>query len=158
VGYFDGTSYKIVAEDIAYANGINLDHSRDILFVASPRHSKVIVYDIQDDGSLKKEDEIPCGSGVDNIEFDENGSLWIGSHPNGLATIPYFEGDNEFSPSEIVVVNYKKKGEHEVHSIYESDGKDMSASTVAIPYKDRVYVGNVMDDHFISLERTKVKK
>ncbi len=152
VGYFDGQAYKIVAEDIAYANGINLDQKRDILYVASPRHHKVISYDINDDGTLDKIEDIPCDSGVDNIEIDESGKLWIGSHPKSLMTLPYFAGSNEYSPSEIVTIDYRGKGDYDVRSIYESDGKDMSASTVAIRYGDKIYVGNVMDDHFIALD------
>jgi len=152
VGYYDGSSYKIVAEDIAYANGINLDLKRDILFVASPRHVKVISYDINEDGTLQKIEDIPCDSGVDNIEIDPSGKLWIGSHPKALLTLPYFAGDREFSPSEIITIDYRGKGDYDVKSIYESDGRDMSASTVAFQYREKVYIGCVMDDHFIALD------
>ena len=152
VGYFDGSKYRIVAEDIAYANGINIDHSKDILFVASPRHVKVIPYNIKEDGSLDKIEEIPCKSGVDNIEMGPDGKLWIGSHPKALLTLPYFAGTRAYSPSEIITIDYRGKGDYDVKSIYESDGVDMSASTVALPYKDKIYIGCVMDDHFIALD------
>jgi len=36
--YFDGKNYKEVANGIAYANGINYDRARKLLFVVSPRN------------------------------------------------------------------------------------------------------------------------
>ena len=37
VMYFDGKNYRQVADKIAYANGINFDTKRNLIFVASPR-------------------------------------------------------------------------------------------------------------------------
>jgi len=37
VVYFDGTEYREVADGIAYANGINYDKKRNLIFVASTR-------------------------------------------------------------------------------------------------------------------------
>ncbi len=156
VGYYDGSDYSIVAEDIAYANGINIDRVKNVLYVASPRGMLVKVYNLKSDGGLDHAVDIDCSSGVDNIELDEDGLVWIGSHPNLLASSSYFEGGNEYSPSEIITIDYDSADDYKVASIYESDGTDMSASTVAIPYNGKVYVGNVMDDHFIILDQSKL--
>jgi len=91
---------------------------------------------------------------VDNIELDENGKLWIGSHPKLLSFTSYAAGGSEIAPSEIVTIAYHSQDQYEVESIYENDGSHMSASTVAIPYQGKVYVGNVMDDHFIVLDQS----
>lgn len=157
VGYFNGRDCKIVAEDIAYANGINIDPNKNVIYVASPRGMLVKVYNLKSDGDLDHVVDIDCNSGVDNIELDEDGLVWIGSHPNLLVSSSYFEGGSEHSPSEIITIDYKSEDDYEVSSIFESDGSDMSASTVAIPYQNKVYVGNVMDDHFIVLDRSKLK-
>ena len=156
VVYFDGVDYKEVAKDIAYANGINIDTDEHVMYVASPRDMLVKVYNLNDDGSLDHQVDIDCNSGVDNIELDEDGLIWIGSHPNLLASSAYFAGGQPYSPSEIITIDYKSADDYKVSSVFESDGSDMSASTVAIPYKNKVYVGNVMDDHFIILDRDKL--
>jgi len=49
--YFDGTTYREVATGIAYANGINYDVKRNLLYVASPRKFLVKVYKTNADGS-----------------------------------------------------------------------------------------------------------
>ena len=153
VVYYDGNSYREVASGIAYANGINYDPDRNLLFVASPRGFLVKVYETEKDGSLSFIEDIPCGTGVDNIEFDEEGNLWIGSHPNLLRFSAYAAGKKETSPSEIIKIAYRKKGDYTVEKIYVETGEDMSASTVAATYNNLIFVGNVMDDNFLILEK-----
>lgn len=151
VMYFDGEKYTKVASGIAYANGINYDPARRLLFVASPRGFKVKVYSANSDGSLQFIEDIDCNTGVDNIEFDTAGNLWIGSHPNLLAFSSYAGGNKEIAPSEINKISYRGKGDYSVEIVYLNDGSEMSASTVAVPYKDIIVTGNVMDEHFMIL-------
>ena len=152
--YFDGTSFREVADGIAYANGINYDAKRNLLFVASPRKFLVKVYSRNDDGSLTFIEDIQCGTGVDNIEFDIEGNLWIGAHPNLLRFAAYAKGNKATSPSELIKIEYRGKNDYSIETVYENDGTEMSASTVAAPYKDIILTGNVMDTHFLVLKRT----
>lgn len=151
--YYDGENYKEVANGIAYANGINYDSKRKLLFVASPRKFLVKVYSKNDDGSLNFIEDIDCGTGVDNIEFDQDGNLWIGSHPNLLRFASYAKGNKETSPSEIIKIQYKDKNDYTIEKKYINDGSEMSASTVAAPYNDLIITGNVMDSHFLILQK-----
>lgn len=151
--YFNGKNYSEVADGIAYANGINLDAKRNLLFVASPRKFQVKVYNKSSDGSLEFIESIDCGTGVDNIEFDTEGNLWIGAHPNLLRFTSYAKGKKETSPSEIIKIIYTTKGDYTIEQIYIEDGSEMSASTVAAPFGNLILTGNVMDDKFLILER-----
>lgn len=107
VVYYDSNTYREVANGIAYANGINYDQNRELVYVASPRRFAVNVYSKQEDGSLSYIENIPCGTGVDNIELDRNGNLWIGSHPNLLRFTAYVAGKKDTAPSEIIKVVYR---------------------------------------------------
>ncbi len=153
VVYYDGENYKEVATGIGYANGINFDPKRNLLFVASPRKFLVKVYSRKTDGSLEFIEDIPCGTGVDNIEFDAEGNLWIGAHPSLLTFTLYMAGKKEFSPSEVVKINYKGKGDFTVDKIFLDDGTTISASTVAAPYRDLILVGNLKDDALLVLKK-----
>ncbi|MCH7525597.1 MAG: SMP-30/gluconolactonase/LRE family protein [Bacteroidetes bacterium] len=152
--YFDGENYIEVDKGIAYANGLNFDAKRNLLFVASPRKFLVKVYSKNSDGSLNFIEDIPCGTGVDNIEFDTKGNLWIGAHPNLLKFTAYAKDKEEFSPSEIIKIEYKGKNDYTVEKIYVNDGTEMSASTVAAPFGNLIFTGNVMDDKFLILKRS----
>lgn len=153
VVYFDGEEHRIVAGDIAYANGINYDSNRDLLFVASPREFLVKVYKTNPDSSLDFIEDIKTGTGVDNIEFDLKGRLWIGCHPNLLTFAAYAGGSRSISPSEIITIDYRSKGDHSQESIFMDDGSIVSAATVAVPFGDKVFIGTVMDDEVVVWER-----
>jgi len=152
VVYFDGENYTEVADGIAYANGINFDVERKLLFVASPRNFLVKVFAKNENGSLNFIEDIDCKTGVDNIEFDTEGNLWIGSHPNLLHFAAYAKGKKEIAPSEIIKINYKDTGDYIIEQIYMEDGSTMSASTVAATFGDLILTGNVMDDEFLILK------
>jgi arylesterase/paraoxonase len=151
--YFDGENYTEVAKGIAYANGINFDKKRKLLFVASPRKFLVKVYTVNSDNSLSFIENIDCKTGVDNIEFDSEGNLWIGAHPNLLHFAAYAKGDKKYSPSEIIKIKYRKKGDYTIEQMYMEDGNLMSGSTVAATFGDLILAGNVMDNKFLILER-----
>jgi arylesterase/paraoxonase len=152
--YFDGEKYTEVADGIAYANGINFDKKRKLLFVASPRKFLVKVFTVNTDNSLRFVEDIDCKTGVDNIEFDSEGDLWIGAHPNLLHFAAYAKGNKEYSPSEIIKIKYQKKGAYTIDQMYIEDGSLMSGSTVAATFGNLILAGNVMDDKFLIMERT----
>lgn len=145
---YDG-KYRVVADGINYANGINISHDQSQLLVASPRAFELIYFNIQSDGTLKHDRSLDVGSGIDNIELDENGDLWMGSHPSLLAFASYAAGKKEIAPSEIIKVS----GDDKVESLYENDGTTMSASSVVAPYGDLLFVGTVMDEYLVVLKK-----
>ena len=151
--YCNGQDYLQVAEGIAYANGINYEKDRELLFVASPRGFLVKVYSRNSDGRLSFIEDIPCGTGVDNIEFDLDGNLWIGSHPNLLRFSAYARGKKKTSPSEIIKITYKAKGDYDIETVFLDKGSTMSGSTVAATFSDLIFTGNVMDDKFLILKK-----
>jgi len=153
VVYFDGKDYRIVDDGITYANGINYDKSKKRLFVASPRSFLTKVYNVLEDGSLDHVEDIDCNTGVDNIEFDADGKIWIGCHPNLLHFAEYAAGRQEKAPSELIKIDYRGKGDYELETVYMSDGSDMSACTVAAVHDDLIFLGNVMDPGFLVLKR-----
>lgn len=153
--YFNGQDYSVAADGISFANGINLDRERNLLFVASPRRFCVKVYEPMEDGSLEFIEDIPCGTGVDNIEFDHEGNLWIGCHPDLLYFAGYAKGRKDISPSEIIKIEYRAQGDYTVTSVYENDGSQLSATSVASPYGDLIFTGTVKDDKMLILKPAK---
>lgn len=150
VYYADG-EYRKVADGIAYANGINFDPKRNLMYVASARGFLVNVYSRETDGSLTFIEDIDCKTGVDNIEFGEDGSLWIGAHPNLLRFNAYSKGKAATAPSEIIRVRYDQKGSYMVDKIFIGTGERISGCSVAAVFGDLIFVGNVMDKRMLVL-------
>ena len=153
--YFDGQKFSVAADGISFANGINFDPERNLLFVASPRRFLVKVFEVNSDNSLEFVEDIPCGTGVDNIEFDEEGNLWVGCHPDLLHFASYAKKKKDTSPSEIVKIAYRAKGDYTVTSVYENDGSQLSATSVAAPFNNLIFAGTVKDDKMLILKLPK---
>ena len=151
--FYDGKKFKEAAKGISYANGINFEKNKNLIFVASPRKFKIKVYEKQPNNSLTFIEDIYCGSGVDNIEFDTYNNLWVGAHPNLLQFMSYSNSYHSITPSEIIKIQYFKKGDYKVETIYLEKGEEMSGSTVAAPFENLILMGNVMDEHFLVLEK-----
>lgn len=150
--YFDGQQFTNAAEGISFANGINIDNERTLVFVASPRRFLIKVYSKNEDNSLTFVEDIPCGTGVDNIEFDAEGNLWVGCHPNLLRFTAYAKGKKETSPSEVLKIAYRATGDYSIESIYSNDGTQVSATSVAVPFGNLLLVGTVKDDKMLVLQ------
>jgi arylesterase/paraoxonase len=151
--FYDGKKFVEAAKGISYANGINYDKNRSLLFVASPRKFEIKIYKKETDNSLTFIENIYCGTGVDNIEFDLKNNLWIGAHPNLLHFNSYAFGYNNISPSEIIKLQYFGKEDYKLETVYLENGEEMSGSTVAAPFGNLILMGNVMDDHFLILKK-----
>ena len=158
VYHFDGKNYNKEVDDIAFSNGIIYDRNRNLIYVASSTGFLVKVYEPKSDGSLNFIEDIPVGTGVDNVALDEDGNIWVAGHPK-LLTLHSYEAakDKKISPSEIVKVTYKSLNDYTIEKIYVNDGSLMSASTVAAPFGNHILTGNLMDNKFLLLRQKKNK-
>ncbi len=150
--YYDGESFTEAAENIAYANGINYDRDRSLLYVASPRRFTIKVYHEAAAGSIDFIGNIKCGTGADNIELDESGVLYTAGHPNLLKFTSYATGKSEFAPSEVLKITYSDKDDYDIERLYLDTGEKLSASSVACQYGEFIFIGTVMDEEVLILQ------
>ena len=148
--YYDGNDFRIVAEGLAYSNGINLSPDGKTVYVAATVGQEVCVYDRdKGTGDLALRHTIELGTGPDNIEVDESGNLWIGCHPKLLTFVKYSKDPQELSPSQVLKVTVQEPGSYTVDEIYLNKGEPLSGSSVAAVYKDTMLIGSVFDTRFL---------
>jgi arylesterase/paraoxonase len=148
--YYDGEQFRVVAEGLAYANGVNVSPDGLLLYVASTLQECIRVYSRNpEDGALTFRDEIPLGSAVDNIEVDEEGDLWIGAHPKPLDFVQYSKDPRALSPSQVLKLSFNGNGNYEVEQIHISDGRYLSGSSVAARWRQYLLIGSVFDRRFL---------
>ncbi len=147
VGFYDGVSFRKVDDKLPYANGINYEPSNDRLYVATSRDFQLRVYSRQVGGALQLEQLVDCETGVDNIEIDDQGTLWIAAHPDLLTFASFASGRQPKAPSEVIRVTFNGTA-HKLETVYLDDGGEVSAASVAIPFEDKLFIGNVMDMRF----------
>jgi arylesterase / paraoxonase len=152
--YYDGNAFREVAGDLAYANGINQSADGKTLYVAATVAKKVYVYDRNAaTGDLSLRSEIPLGTGVDNIEVDGEGNLWIGAHPKLLTFVKYAKDPHALSPSQVLQVNPNVRPPYPSTEVYLNDGQPLSGSSVAAVFGDKLLIGSVFDDRFLVCRR-----
>ena len=149
VMYFDGEDYKQVASGMSFANGINVSANGKQLYLASLSSLKVHVYQrdlTSNELSLLK--KIDTQTGVDNIELDENGDLWIGAHPQLLKLASYAKNSQARSPSQVLIIKVSD-GSFDVESVYLNNGDPIAGSSVAAVKRNRMLIGSVFDDKIL---------
>lgn len=148
--YYDGTTAHTAADGLRYANGIAGTSDGKRVFVADSLDRTVTLYTPQGDpDALEKVSSVDLGSGVDNIDIDLDGTLWIGAHPNLLQFLQYAEDRNENSPSQVLRVSMTPEGEWKWDEIMLLDGEYLSGSSVAVSWEGKVIVGSVLDQRFL---------
>lgn len=148
--YYDGHEFRRVADKIAYANGINISRDGKTVYVAATIDGSIGLYDRDmTSGSLTFQKSIDLGTGVDNIELDSKGGLWIGAHPKLLTFVQYAKDPEILSPSQVIRVRFNRLGEYIAEEIYLNTGTPLSGSSVAAAFHDRLLVGSVFDSAFL---------
>ena len=148
--YFDGTTFRRVADGLAYANGITANADGSLVFIAATVAGSVYVYRRKAaTGDLVLLEEIKLGTGVDNLERDADGAIWIGAHPKLLTFVNYSKDASVLSPSHVLRLRYSGIGEFSAEDNFFDDGLQLSGSSVAAHYNNRYLVGSVFDRKFI---------
>ncbi len=155
--YYDGQSFKKVAEGILYANGINASHDGKTIYVAACTGLKIHLYDRDAvSGTLRLRNEIPLGTGVDNIELDAEGNLWAAAHPQLLTFTRHAKDASKLSPSEILKISFISNGDYKIEQIYLNSGEEISGSSVGAVFGQKLLIGSVFEKHFLVCELNKI--
>jgi arylesterase/paraoxonase len=106
VAFYDGEKGRIVADDLSYANGINMSPDGRYVYVAEslPRSLRVYSRNTRTN-ELEWIKDIALTSSPDNIDVDEEGRLWIGGHPNMFKYLAYKKDSTKLAPSHVLKVD-----------------------------------------------------
>jgi arylesterase/paraoxonase len=154
--YYDGKEFKKVAEGLAFANGVAMSRDGTTAYVAATQGKKIVVYDRNAaTGGLTPRRALDLDTGPDNIEVDSDGNLWIGAHPKLITLGRYASDPTEMSPAQALKVSFGPGNAFTVDEVYLDEGKVLSGSSVAAPYKDRFLLGSIFDELFLNCKMFK---
>jgi len=97
------------------------------------------------------EQEIKVGTYVDNISVDPvTGNLWFAGIPRAVDVLEHAKNLSHPSPSQVLTIKLGKPSasgiafpDNEVREVYKNDGNELTFSTSAIVYKDRLLIGSL---------------
>jgi len=148
--YYDGSRFFEAASGIGYANGLNVSADGKILYLCAVTEGALHIYNRNiASGKLKLREKLDLGTGVDNIEIDSSGGLWIGAHPQLLKFVQHAQDPMKLSPSQILHLKPGAGGGYDTKEVYLDLGQEISAASVAAVYKNRMLIGAVFDAKFL---------
>jgi len=150
VVYFDGTRFNVAAGGIRYANGINASADGRSVYVASTTGLRIRVYRRDPaTGALTFDRDLKLRTGVDNIEVDSLGRLWVGAHPKLLTFAKHFADPTRPSPSQVLMITLYPDSPVSVQEVFLDSGETLSGSTVAAVYQQQMLIGAVLGNRFL---------
>jgi arylesterase/paraoxonase len=160
VVFWDGSRCHTVARDIAFANGIALDCDRNRLYVAATRTKKIHTY-LWDAGNPAQEltefEPIDLPGCPDNLEWDEEGHLWIGADPSFVQLALYAASAVPTAPSLVLRIRFDGGTPPRVQEVWRDDtGEMISASSVAAVHGKgpvrRLLIGQPFGNHLLDCQ------
>jgi arylesterase / paraoxonase len=149
--YFDGARFVKVYEGLTYGNGVNISNDGSQLYLTHTTGRELLTFNRdKDSGKITLTNKLNLSSGLDNISVDEEDNLWIGSHPKMLKFIGHATDSSKKSPSQVFKLTPKNRSEeYKVEEVYLNDGEEISGSSVAVHYKDELFIGGVFENKLL---------
>ncbi len=144
--YFDGETFSKAYDDLNYANGVAVSHDGRKLYLTHTTGRELLTFNRNpENGFLEVESTLKLGTGVDNINIDEKGNIWVGAHPKLFAFVEHAGNPSKKSPSEVLKITPHGPKVFGVEKVYMNDGEQLSGSSVAVVYKGEIFIGAVFE-------------
>lgn len=144
VVYHDGRGARVVADNIAFANGIEITGDGSTVLVGSTQWRMLLAYTREpSSGMLLRSGSLPLPGGADNVRRDANGDLWVAAHPNAFAFIGHAMNAEKESPSMILRLSRDARGAVHTEEAFGDPGGLISGASVAIQRQGRLLIGAV---------------
>lgn len=142
--YYDSKGFTTAYGGLQYANGVNINAEGSRVYVATTTGRNLLTFErVAETGVLRHVNTLGLKTGVDNIDVDEDGNLWIAAHPKLLAFVGHAKDSLKKSPSQVLKLTPKEGDVYQVDEIFMDDGTQLSGSSIAVRYKDQLLLGGV---------------
>lgn len=149
--FFDGESARQAAGGLVYGNGVNLSPDGERLYAANFIAQRIDVFARDTNtNELTRVDTFRAPFGLDNIELDEDGDLWVAGNTEVFSFLAHQSDPGERAPSYAVEFDANTG---QVTPIFYTPGQAIDSASVITPLPDRFLVGAVFDSHVLSCPR-----
>ncbi|KAJ3396958.1 hypothetical protein HDU92_001249 [Lobulomyces angularis] len=140
----NGKNEGKVLNFVSYANSAHYDAKKDILYVAHTVSKLFSLYRFN--GSRKAEliQSVNLNTMPDNVEVDESGDIWLGSHPKIFKFLQHLGNAEKLSPSQCIKVSLLDSGlVDKFETVYYNNGSEISASSTCLRFEDTLFISSV---------------
>ena len=150
VVFYTGSGFVEAATGLGYANGINVSPDGKLLYVSTTVGQALHVFDRNPaTNELALKEKIDLNTGLDNIEMDIKGRLYIAAHPKLLTFVKHAKDAAVPSPSQVLRLEPRPGSGFIVTEIYLDGGAGISGSSVAAVSGERMLIGSVFESKFL---------
>jgi arylesterase/paraoxonase len=147
VVYFDGNIFRVAADELNFANGVALSEGGNHLYVSSTTGRSVHAYERSPlSGNLKEIGELSIGSGLDNLDLDADGNLWVAGHPKLLGMQAARDDSSKVTPSEVFEVTLPGAVPAAAKRVYANGGNAISGASIAAVFGSHLFIGSPIDN------------
>jgi len=126
--HYDGKEkWQIAAKDFCYPNGIYVDESKN-------------------QSTIQHQQKITVG---DNMVVDQDGQLWVASHPCLLDFVAHAENSSEKSPIQIFQIDPTTL---KTKKVFQNSGALISAASTALYINERLYLSQIFDPYVLVVD------
>lgn len=150
--YFDSKGFTTAYGGLRYANGVNINSDGSRVYVATTTGRNLLTFERDaSTGTLRHLSTLGLKTGVDNIDVDADGNLWIAAHPKLLAFVGHAKDSLKKSPSQVLRLTPREGDVFQVDEIFMDDGTQLSGSSIAVRYKDQLLLGGVFQPRILRI-------
>ncbi|KAI0229005.1 Serum paraoxonase/arylesterase 1 [Lamellibrachia satsuma] len=146
VGFYDGTRGHILLTGRSIPNGINTSPDGKYVYLAEAGGKRISVYIRESDNTLTLTQVVPLRTFVDNIDVDVvSGHLWVAGFPDDQLLVSHMPWPHTvFAPSQVLRLTLSEDSKvTDISEVYYNDGRQISASSVAVHYRRYMLVGSI---------------
>lgn len=148
--YYDGKGMRMVAKHIAVSNGLCMTADGKTIYVAATLGKAVYAFNRDAaTGELSPSFKIDLGFMPDNIELDAAGNIYAATRPKMITSKRHDKDINMLSPSQVMKVTIRGRGDYTVEEIFLDDGSGICSATVAAPFKGGMLIGQAKANHIL---------
>jgi arylesterase/paraoxonase len=144
VVYFDGNVFRVVANGLGSARGIALSPDGAHLYVATALGRSLVAFERNLlSGSLKQSGSLVIESGLDQINGDESGNLWVAAHPRLMT----WRGKDRSgrTPSQVFRVLLSGGSPSTAELVYADPGSAISGASAAAANGQQLFITSPRD-------------
>ncbi len=151
--YYDGASFTKAYTGLKYANGVNDSQDGKELYLTHTTGRELLTFNRnKETGEINLISATKLHMGVDNITVDSEGNVWIAGHPKLLAFTAHAADPDKKSASQVLKLSPEAPGEYRIEEIYMDDGFQLSGSSVALKFKNELFIGVVFESKLMRVE------
>lgn len=149
--YFNGMSFRAMAQDMYDARGLLLAPDGQHLLVASLTTRSIKSYTRDPfSGALAEAGSLTLAAAPEKLSLDSYGQVWATGHANLFHWRGFAADPKARDTSQVFQVTLLSGVPQEASQIYGNDGSQIAAASVAVPSAEGLLIGSSLDQKLLS--------